>query len=321
MTSPIRSVLPQGSGPLKAGSDPEQRNAQNNTLSLINYSLAKSLPIVYATSTEKSILNEMYKLSLNTLTVHLLSILLSCLPASISAADLEKETRMKNQIIDYIMDGDAILLKDGKHEFLSIFMESESQPAKGTVIIMHGRGYHPNWPELVYPLRTGLPEHGWNTLSIQMPVLDNDATFYDYLEILHEAHPRIDAALTFLKQKKLNNIILLAHSCSVHMAIDWLVKHKDNRVTGFIGVGMGSTDKGQPMHAPFPLEKIKVPVLDIRGEDDYPAVIRHAPRRLQNIQSAGNSKSQQRVVAKSDHYFTERGDALLVEVADWLKSL
>lgn len=263
----------------------------------------------------------MFKPSIKALTIHLLGFLLSTLPASIFAADLEKEIRIKNQIIDYIMDGDAVLLKDGTHEFLSIYMEAETLPAKGAIIIMHGRGYHPNWPELVYPLRTGLPENGWNTLSIQMPVLGNDSSFYDYLEILDEAHPRIDAALSFLKKKNINNIILLAHSCSVHMAMDWMQKYKNAGISGFIGVGMGSTDKGQPMLAPFPLQHIKIPLLDIRGEDDYPAVIRNAPRRLKNMQAAGNIKSQQRVVEKSDHYFTGRGEALLVEVADWLESL
>jgi len=250
-----------------------------------------------------------------------LSLLLNATSAQLFAADLAKEIRMKNQVIDYIMDGDAVLLKDGDHEFLTIYMESDTQAALGTVIIMHGRGYHPNWPELVYPLRTGLTEHGWNTLSIQMPVLDNESSFYDYLNILDEAHPRINAAMDFLKQKNEKKIILMAHSCSVHMAIDWLHKNKQENVSGFIGVGMGSTDRGQPMPAPFPLAHIKAPVLDIRGEDDYPAVIRNAPRRLKNIKIAGHPKSQQRVVAKSDHYYTGHENALLIEIADWLKRI
>lgn len=237
------------------------------------------------------------------------------------AADLEKENRIKNQIVDYIMDGDAVMLNAGSHQFLSIFMETESEQAKGAVIIMHGRGYHPNWPELVYPLRTGLTEHGWHTLSIQMPVLDNDASFYDYLNILPEAFPRIDAAINYLKQQGINNIVLLAHSCSVHMSVAWLEKNTDKNIRAYIGVGMGSTDKGQPMLQPFPLEKLSMPVLDIRGDLDYPAVIAKAPQRWQQIQKAGNKKSAQRVVKKADHYFTGMGEPLLNEIADWLDSL
>lgn len=239
------------------------------------------------------------------------------------SADLAREIRMKEQVADYIMQGDAVMLKDATagHEFLSIFTEAETDTPKGAVIIMHGRGYHPNWPELVYPLRTSLPQHGWHTLSIQMPVLDTSASFYDYMEIVDEAHPRIDAAIDFLQQQGIESIILLAHSCSVHMAVDWLHRHPDTDTSGFIGIGMGSTDKGQPMRQPFPLQSIKIPLLDIRGEYDYPAVKRNAPRRWKNIQRAGNPLSAQRVVKDARHYFTDHSDALLLEVVSWLDSV
>lgn len=237
------------------------------------------------------------------------------------ASDIAKEKRMRDQVADYVMDGEVVLLKADSNEFLSIYMESDEQPVKGSIIIIHGRGYHPNWPELVYPLRTGLPEYGWNTLSIQMPVLSNQSSFYDYLKILPQSHPRFESAVKFLKEKGAENIIILAHSCGVHMAFDWLHKNPASGISAFIGVGMGSTDYGQPMLKPFALEDIKIPVLDIRGENDFPAVHRNAQRRLNRIKQAGNSKSQQRVVAKSDHYFTDRGDVLLKEVTDWLNTL
>lgn len=237
------------------------------------------------------------------------------------AFDLAKENRLKEQIVDFIMDGEDVMLKAGQHDFLSIYMPGEQVNPKGAVIIMHGRGYHPNWPELVYPLRTGLPEHGWQSLSIQMPVLENHASFYDYLEIVPEAFPRIEAAISFLKQQKIKHIVLLAHSCSVHMSLPWLLQTSDPAIVGYIGIGMGSTDIGQPMKAPFELEKLSLPVLDIRGEFDTPSVTKFAPDRLKRMQQAGNQYSEQRVVEESDHYFTAQGDALLDEVIDWLDKL
>jgi len=239
------------------------------------------------------------------------------------ASNLQKERRMQQEIVDYIIEGSAVMLHDpvARHDFLSIFTEATTDTARGAVIIMHGRGYHPDWPELVYPLRTGLPDYGWHTLSIQMPVLDNSASFYDYLDIREESYPRIEAAIHFLQQKKIKHIVLLAHSCSVHMAVAWLDRHPQARIHAFIGVGMGSTDYGQPMLKAFPLEKINIPVLDIRGEHDYPAVIRNAPRRLKNMRQAGHPKSAQQIVDDADHYFTQQGDALLSHVANWLKTL
>jgi len=258
---------------------------------------------------------------------HQLYILSTVLLISISpytyASDLQKEIRMKEEIIDYIMDGEAIMLNDAaaQHNFLTIFTKSTLNKPKGGVLIIHGRGHHPNWAEVVHPLRTGLPEFGWHTLSIQAPVLDNNSSFYDYLDIQEEINPRIESAIAFLQKQNIRNIVLIAHSCSVHMAVNWLHKHPNAGIKAFIGIGMGSTDIGQPMLEPFPLQDIKVPVLDIRGEYDYPAVMVNAPTRLKRMQQAGNPKSDQRVVPKSDHYFTDRGDALLTEVADWLNIL
>ncbi|MCW8956100.1 MAG: alpha/beta hydrolase family protein, partial [Gammaproteobacteria bacterium] len=136
-----------------------------------------------------------------------------------------------------------------------------------------------------------------------------------------EAFPRIDAAVHYLRQRGISNLVLLAHSCSVHMSIAWLEKNLDKKIMAYIGVGMGSTDKGQPMLSPFPLEKLPLPILDIRGEFDYPAVIAKAPDRWQRIKQAGNAKSEQRVVKKADHYFTDMGAPLLKEIASWLDSL
>lgn len=205
-------------------------------------------------------MNRMFSLFLR-LQYCLIFVLLVSLSTLTYASDLQKEIRMKREIIDYIMDGEAIMLNDAlaQHEFLSIYTESTLDKPKGAVIIMHGRGHHPNWAEVVYPLRTGLPEFGWHTLSIQAPVLENESSFYDYLDIQQETHPRIESAITFLQQQKISNIVLLAHSCSVHMAVDWLHKHPGGGANAFIGIGMGSTDIGQPMLKPFPLQDIKIP--------------------------------------------------------------
>jgi len=200
-------------------------------------------------------------------------------------------------------------------------MAATVQPAKGTVILLHGRGLHPNWPKVIYPLRTGLPEKGWNTLSIQLPVLNNEASFYDYLDILPEAHPRIDAAIRYLKQHGKNNIILLAHSCGVHMAFDWLHQNPNANIHAYIGIGMSSIDRGQPMITPFALEDIKIPVLDIFGGNDHHSVQSNAPRRLMRMQQAGHPKSKQRKIDGAGHFFTDHDKMLLTEISNWLTTL
>lgn len=236
------------------------------------------------------------------------------------AADREREERLRDEIVDVIFAGEPVMLSDGANEFLAIHLATDG-PSRGGAIIMHGRGYHPDWTEVANPLRVGLAERGWNTLSIQMPVLAKDARYNDYVWVFPEAHPRIQAAIDYLRGLGDRRIVLIAHSCSVHMSMNWIARHGDAGFDAYVGIGMGATDLGQPMVEEFPLEKMTVPVLDIYGSEDYPAVQRMAPERLAAMRAAGNPKSRQVVVPGADHYFTGMAGPLLEQVADWLDQL
>ena len=235
------------------------------------------------------------------------------------ASNILRELRMANEIVDSIIDGDAEMLVADGHEFFSIYTEADD--AKGAVIIMHGRGFHPDWVDTIQPLRVGLVDFGWNTLSIQMPVLHKEAKYYDYVPIFDEATPRINAAIDFLKQQGNQKIILIAHSCSVHMTMQYVRNEGDGSFDAFIGIGMGATDYKQPMRRPFPLDEISKPVLDVYGGDDYPAVHRLAPERLSLIKVAGHPLSKQVKIPLADHYFTDQGEPLLDEISSWLEQL
>ena len=245
------------------------------------------------------------------------------LPAPFAAAqDLERERRLEAEIADMILDGEPVRLDADGHSFLAIHTEAEADDgARGAVIVMHGRGLHPDWPEVAGPLRTALPEHGWETLSLQMPVLEKGAKFYDYVPILPAAFSRIRAGIEFLRARGAHPVVLAAHSCSVHMAMAFVRRHGDAGFDGFIGIGMGATDYRQPMREPFPLAATSVPVLDLFGGDDYPAVRREAPPRLAAILAAGNPRSAQRIVPGAGHFFRDMDEALAGAVAEWLATL
>lgn len=248
-----------------------------------------------------------------------------CFVSTSYASDLDREKRMADEIVDAIIDGDAVFLEVNNNEFLSIYTETD-ETAKGIAIILHGRGFHPDWQDAINPLRVGLVESGWNTLSVQMPVLEKQAKYYDYLPLFPQAIPRIEAAIAYareqIKDGKLNNkVVLIAHSCGAHMAMAWADVESFESIDAYVGIGMGATDYKQPMKQPFPLAKIKVPVLDVYAANDYPAVLKMAPERWQSIQQAGNKKSRQSIVPDSDHYYVDRGDALISVISEWLDSL
>lgn len=236
--------------------------------------------------------------------------------------DLEREQRMSAEIVDAIMDGDPIELEAASHTFMGIYTEADEP--KGSVLILHGRGFHPDWANVIQPLRIGLIEHGWNTLSIQMPVLNKAAKYFDYVPIFDDAGPRIEAALAYLKENSEGPVVVIAHSCGSHMAHHWVHEQgaaATEQFQAFVGIGMGATDYQQPMMEPFALDKMAMPVLDLYAENDFPAVLRMAAERKAMIEKVGNPKSAQVVVPDSEHYFVDRGEALTEAIAEWLGQL
>jgi hypothetical protein len=110
------------------------------------------------------------------------------------------------------------------------------------------------------------------------------------------------------------------------MAQRWIKNFTDAAVTQFdayVGIGMGATDYKQPMVEPFQLDKMPMPILDLYGAEDFPAVLRKAPERLAMMQQAGHVLSAQVVIPKADHYYKGKGQAQLMvnAVAEWLDKL
>ena len=234
-------------------------------------------------------------------------------------SDRAREQRLTDQMVEAILDGDPITLGSGPQAFLGIYTTADS--ARGSVLILHGRGIHPDWPDLINPLRVDLVDHGWNTLSIQLPVLAKSAPYNDYVPIFPEAIPRIEVALAYLHQHSTGPVVVIAHSCSTHMVQHW-IHQRGSAATrlfdGYIGIGMGATDYRQPMQEPFILAKMPTQILDIYAELDYPAVHRTAPERLRLIHQAGHPLSQQQVVPQAAHEFREHSAALIRHIATWL---
>lgn len=238
--------------------------------------------------------------------------------------DFERENRMIAEIEDAVMEGEVeyLPLANGQEVF-SIYMEAETDTPKGGVIVLHSRGFHANWDSVVKPLRVGLAQQGWHSLSVQMPVLDKKATYYDYVPIFPYAHARIKAAIDFYQRQGIDTITLIAHGCGAHMAMSYLDKYGDSKISAYVGIGMGATDFRQKVVKRMPLSRLKKPVLDVYGEKDFAGVRRSADNRKWLMSIAGNKKSAQIIIKEADHYYTNKAtEEDLVSVIDtWMSGL
>ncbi len=232
------------------------------------------------------------------------------------ASDYKKEQRWANQIVDYLIDGDAQWLTVNQHKFLSIYTQAQTLPATGAAIIIHGSGVHPNWEEVILPLRTALPEKGWSTLSIQMPVLANDADYSEYANVFIEVTPRIEAAIQYLQKKGIKHIVIIAHSLGSTMSAYYLSSNPKPQVQAFVAIGMPGTSKDVRMNNIKSLAKINIPVLDLYGSNDLSSVIDSAKARKQA--AANNPHYSQHMSNGANHFFSDNNAELIKLVSNWL---
>ena len=241
--------------------------------------------------------------------MRLLSLFLLLIAAALAHADPDyaREKRWADEITPGLVVGDAVYLaRKSGHKFLAIYTAA-AQP-RGAVIMVHGLGRHPDWA-LIGALRSGLSDQGYTTLSVQMPVLAADAKADAYPPLFPEAAERLHAAVAFLKAKGHRKIAIASHSLGSRMSNLFLAGTPDPGVAAWVSIGIFPSEFAEP-------GKLRLPVLDIYGERDFPEVLQQTEARAAVLKKLKGSAQIE--VAGADHYFTSRESELTRQVKQFL---
>ena len=233
-----------------------------------------------------------------------------------TGSDVGKEQRWAAQIVDSLLDGEALWLSDDAgHEVLGILTEGSVR--QQAVILVHGIGVHPNWPDVIFPLREGLLEADITSLSIQMPVLANDADSSEYLPLFPEAAARLKSAVRYLLASGYAQVSLVAHSLGAAMSVHALSAAEPLELGAVILIGMGPGENGETNIEA--MATVKAPVLDLSGSEDLPLVRESAKRRARAGETGQSPWFQQIIVQGADHFFQGHEEALILNTLNWLK--
>lgn len=245
----------------------------------------------------------------------LFNILLAALLAGCAAAprssdrspDYEREQRLAQEFVPAIVVGNAVRIDtESGRGFLAIL--TTAPKSRGAVMLMHGLGVHPDWG-LMGELRTLLPERGYTTLSIQMPVLAADASPVDYPKIFGEAHERIAAAIAYLRGRGERRIAIVSHSMGARMAEDFLRRNRAAPLVAWIPLSISSGRFDGIGSLPFP-------IFDIYAQKDHEPVLSGANARAAVLRGIQGSK--QAMVFGADHFYTRKERELADLIAQLL---
>lgn len=246
--------------------------------------------------------------------------LLLAASTAFAVGDRAKEQRWADQIVDMLIDGEAVWLGPDDGQFLAIHTPDLTGEPKGAVILVHGMGAHPDWQEVIHPLRVRLPEHGWATLSVQMPVLPNDADPADYAPLVPEAAPRLRAALDWLGERETGPVFIVGHSLGAVMTAAALAEDPGLAPAGAVLIGVGGSGDDPHLDSAAHLEQLTLPVLDLYGSRDLDSVLAGREARARAARRAGNDAYRQVEITGANHFFTGLEAALVRRVRGWLET-
>ncbi len=66
----------------------------------------------------------------------------------------------------------AIWLNSSSEEFLAIYEPDHTGSPFGVLLIIHDEGQHATWPHNIETIRLALPQYGWGTLTLSLPLPD-----------------------------------------------------------------------------------------------------------------------------------------------------
>ncbi len=191
----------------------------------------------------------------------------------------EAEHVVAERLVEREVPGDAVWLQAEGRPFLALHLVSPHVMPQGAVILVHGFGAHPDWPDVIAPLRRTLPEQGWSTLSIQLPRLSPEVSHAMEEELPRRSGPRIQTAIAWLTERGLAPVAVIGHGFGAAVAARQLAANPRN-VSAFVAVSMqmpAYLEKATGF--PESLAAMQVPVLDVYAAADTAPVLMAAPER------------------------------------------
>ena len=235
--------------------------------------------------------------------------------SNVYAGDLLREKEIRSHLEKNIKNSLVVDLKTSNQTFLGLFGRTNITQAKGAAVILHDLDANPDWTQVIRPLRKYLPEHGWETIAIQLPLPFSGDDERDHKALIQESMPRIESALSFLESQGLFNNVLVAHGFGARIASEYLAQKDSEGVQAFVGISMSGPDTRDA------IKKIKIPILDIWGERDYRHVLQSAREKRLAAKDASNEKFEQAEIAVANHYFDGMQTQLTSRVRAWLNKV
>ena len=216
------------------------------------------------------------------------------------------------------IQGEIVELDAAGARFIAIFQATQRDKISGGIVLLHDQRGNANSLEVIRPLRLGLAQAGWETLSLQLPNAARDEGRAAWLSRQTVILARLQAGSDWLKARKRLDQAIVAQGDSGSIAVRFAADTLPRELKALVLVS--SHLEHDEATGPDPLGRLKTPVLDIFAERDVRPVLDSAPARKT---AAAAAKDQDRVyrqamVTGAMPGFFGLEDSLLARIRGWL---
>jgi hypothetical protein len=229
-----------------------------------------------------------------------------------TSAQLAETWRQAADIVGQIVE-----LQASGEPFVAISHPHTTADTAGAVVLLHGPWTNADSDEVIRPLRIGLAQHGWETLSLQLPTAYSHEAVTQWQAADEPIGSRLSGALAWLQERDRSNQVVLTLGASANPALRAIVDQDPEGVAALVMISApGDFTDARDREAVAALDR---PVLDVLAEHDRPAVTRSAQERRQAVRDAAAVAYHQYRIAGARPGFPNTSAQLLARVRAWLR--
>jgi hypothetical protein len=201
-----------------------------------------------------------------------------------------------------LVGGEIVWIENSTEKFLGIYRPADEQPPQGAIVITSPPGTVVDSLSLLRILAESSARSGWTALSIQQPL----PNFDDEAASTSKALARLNAAIGYVYEKNIENIIIVGVAKGADIAIRYVVESTPVGVVGMVGLGFWQGD----------LQGTEIAVLDVVGTRDKRALAQQQSRIAKNRQRTIAVNSFE--IAGADPEFTGYESQVAKRIRGWL---
>lgn len=240
-------------------------------------------------------------------------------PIQVWASDWKREQTYADTLQQTTAQSEWVWLEVENHPVFALWLAGEKRDQAQAAILLHDVGEHPDQRPLMHALRKTLPEHGWSSLAVQMPLREAGAEQEDYMALLNEGTQRINAAIAHVKRQGATKIALIGHGLGATMAINALSRTPD-LASSLVALGLSwNSQTLSSNNIETTIKSLTLPFLDIYAEFDLPDVTASAHDRRQWIKD--NPVYRQIMMDNENHTYSLDTDLVIKRIYSWLTTV